>query len=237
MSGPKIEVTWTPAGPGRMEARAGGFVLEVWPALESWLWRATAPRGMSGATGGAISVQAAQAAAVGHVRATLYPPRGPRRARGGSTVAGRGLEGAIEAQAQADRAAGRCWLWRVPSPPAKGADASARVVDFMGVLPGGRAVAVEAKEGSDASMEIARLGDQQAEVLREVAEAGGLAGVVVELRGRRWWVPWASIAPRVGGGGYLGAEWMAAWACPIEGADWLSAAAGVPRGEAQGSLV
>lgn len=235
MSRPQID--WVPVGGGRMEARAGGFVLEVWPAVVEWGWSATAPKGMRGGAGAAASVQVAQREAEACVIAAIYPERKKAKARGGSAVAGRGLEGAIEAQAEADRAAGRCDLWRVPSPPGTGADARASVVDFFGVLEGGKAVAIEAKEGAAASFEVARLAPQQAEVLRGVAERGGLAGVVIELRGRRWWVPWASIAPRVGGGGYLGAEWLGAHGVEMQGADWLSAAAVMPRGEAQGRLV
>lgn len=235
MSRPQID--WVPVGGGRMEARAGGFVLEAWPAGVDWAWSATAPKGMRGGAGSAASVQVAQREAEACVIAAIYPERRKAKARGGSAIAGRGLEGAIEAQAEADRAAGRCELWRVPSPPGTGADARASVVDFFGVLEGGKAVAIEAKEGATASFEVARLAPQQAEVLRGVAERGGLAGVVIELRGRRWWVPWASIAPRVGGGGYLGAEWLGAHGVEMQGADWLSAAAVMPRGEAQGRLV
>lgn len=235
MSRPQID--WVPVGGGRLEARAGGFVLEVWPSVVEWGWSATAPKGMKGSAGEAASVQVAQRAAEACLMAAIYPERKKGKARGGSAVAGRGLEGAIEAQAEADRAAGRCDLWRVPSPPGVGADARASVVDFFGVLEGGKAVAIEAKEGAGASFQVERLAPQQAEVLRGVAERGGLAGVVIELRGRRWWVPWASIAPRVGGGGYLGAEWLGAHGVEMVGADWLSAAAVMPRGEAQGRLV
>lgn len=233
----KVSVDWIPTGAGRMEARGGGFVLEVWPNVTSWGWSATAPPGMKGAHGEAVDVRAAQAAAVAHVQGVLYPERKRGVSRGKSGVAGRGLEGAIEGQAERDRVDGRCTLWRVPSPPATGADARCAVVDFWGVLPGGRAVAIEAKEGGGVSFEVARLEEAQAEVLRAVDAMGGVAGLVVELRGRRWWVPWASVAPRVGGGGYLGVDWMGAHGVEIVGADWLAAACQSPRGEAQGRLV
>lgn len=221
-----------------MQARLGGFVLDVCPAPGSdrWLWAASGA-GLPAGSCRVDTMQEAQAAAVAHVQAVLYPPRKASVSRGKSTVQGRGLEGAIEAQAAQDAAGGRCWLWRVPSPPVTGADASARVVDFMGVLPGGKIVAIEAKEGSRPCFDLVRLAPGQAAVLATVAAAGGLAGLVIELRGRRWWCRWEELAPRVDGGGSLSLDWLGAHAVEMRGADWLSAAAERPRGEAQGRLV
>ena len=229
----KLAITWVPAQGGGVVATGGGWTLRAWPTPQgeaAWAWEAVDGMKARG-QGGAASGPLAQEAAVGVLRAHLYAPKKAAVSRGGSTVAGRGLEGAIEAQAVADAAAGRCWLWRVPSPPERGADASARVVDFFGLLPGGRAVAVEAKEGSaEASFKVDRLGEKQASVLAEVDRAGGLAGLVIEVRGRRWWVPWAQIAPRVGGGGYVGPDWLGQHGVEVVGADWLTAAGSEVKG-------
>ena len=226
MSKVKLAIEWGPAQGGGVVATGGGWTLRAWPTPQgdaAWAWEAVDGAKVRG-QGGAADGPKAQEAAEGVLRAHLYAPKRAPQARGGSTVAGRGLEGAIEARAVEDAAAGRCWLWRVPSPPERGADASARVVDFVGLLPGGRMVAIEAKEGSGASFQIDRLGEKQAEVLARTHAAGGLAGLVIEVRGRRWWVPWAQIAPRVGGGGYVGPEWLGAHGVEVSGADWLSAA-------------
>ena len=232
MSKVKLAIAWAPAHGGGVVATGGGWTLRAWPTAHgeaAWAWEAVDGAKVRG-QGGAASGPLAQEAAVGVLKAHLYAPKKAAVSRGGSAVAGRGLEGAIEAQAIEDAAAGRCWLWRVPSPPERGADASARVVDFVGVLPGGRCVAIEVKEGSGASFQVDRLGPKQAEVLAEVDRAGGLAGLVIEVRGRRWWVPWAQIAPRVGGGGYVGPEWLGAHGVEVVGADWLSAAGQEVRG-------
>jgi len=226
MGKPKIAIEWGPTHGGGVVATGGGWTLRAWPTVNgeaAWAWEAVdgpKARGQGGAASGPL----AQEAAVAVLMAELYPPRRAPQARGGSAVAGRGLEGAIEAQAVADAAAGRCWLWRVPSPPERGADASARVVDFVGVLPGGRMVAVEVKEGSDAHFKLWRLEAQQADILREVDAAGGLAGLVIEVRGRRWWVPWAEVAPLATGVGTLGVGWLDAHGVEVVGADWLTAA-------------
>jgi hypothetical protein len=212
---------WVEEG-GALVVRRVGWVLRVAPQGSRWGWLATGPKV---AEKGAEDSQAeAKGAAAAVLYAELYPAPKARRARGGSAVAGRGLEGAIEAQAIEDAAAGRCWLWRVPSPPERGADASARVVDFVGVLPGGRCVAIEVKEGSDAHFKLWRLEGQQADILREVDAAGGLAGLVIEVRGRRWWVPWAEVAPLATGAGTLGVGWLDAHGVAMSGADWLTAA-------------
>lgn len=227
MSKVKLAIEWGPAHGGGVVATGGGWTLRAWPTPQgeaAWAWEAADGAKVRG-QGGAASGPLAQEAAVAVLKAHLYAPKKAAVSRGDSKVAGRGLEGAIEAQAVADAAAGRCWLWRVPSPPERGADASARVVDFVGVLPGGRCVAIEVKEGSaEASFKVDRLGEKQASVLAEVDRAGGLAGLVIEVRGRRWWVPWAQIAPRVGGGGYVGPEWLGAHGVEVVGADWLGAA-------------
>jgi hypothetical protein len=227
----KIKLGWGPMHGGGVQVATVGWTLRAWPTPQgeaAWAWEARGPRVME--KGGAASEAAARAGAEAVLMTELYPPRRAPQARGGSKVAGRGLEGAIEAQAVDDAAAGRCWLWRVPSPPGKGADASARVVDFVGVLPGGRCVAIEVKEGSDAHFKLWRLETQQADILREVDAAGGLAGLVIEVRGRRWWVPWAEVAPLATGAGTLGVGWLDAHGVAMEGADWLGAAGQEVRG-------
>jgi hypothetical protein len=228
----KLAIEWGPAQGGGVVAAGGGWTLRAWPTPQgeaAWAWEAVDGARMRG-QGGAASGPLAREAAVAVLMAHLYAPKRAPQARGGSTVAGRGLEGAIEAQAVEDAAAGRCWLWRVPSPPGRGADASARVVDFVGVLPGGRCVAIEVKEGSDAHFKLWRLETQQADILREVDAAGGLAGLVIEVRGRRWWVPWAEVAPLATGAGTLGVGWLDAHGVAMSGADWLTAAGSEVKG-------
>jgi hypothetical protein len=227
----KIAIAWVPAQGGGVVATGGGWTMRAWPTPQgeaAWAWDSRGPRVME--KGGAASEAKARKEAEGVLMRELYPPRRAPQARGGSTVAGRGLEGAIEAQAVADAVAGRCWLWRVPSPPERGADASARVVDFVGVLPGGRCVAIEVKEGSDAHFKLWRLDKEQADILREVDAAGGLAGLGIEVRGRRWWVPWAEVAPLATGAGTLGVGWLDAHGVAMSEADWLSAAGQKVRG-------
>jgi hypothetical protein len=227
----KLAIEWGPAQGGGVVATGGGWTMRAWPTPHgeaAWAWDSRGPRVME--KGGAASEAKARKEAEGVLMRELYPPRRAPQARGGSKVAGRGLEGAIEAQAVDDAAAGRCWLWRVPSPPGKGADASARVVDFVGVLPGGRCVAIEVKEGSDAHFKLWRLEAQQADILREVDAAGGLAGLVIEVRGRRWWVPWAEVAPLATGAGTLGVGWLDAHGVAMSEADWLGAAGQEVRG-------
>jgi hypothetical protein len=227
----KLAIEWGPAHGGGVVATGGGWTMRAWPTPHgeaAWAWDSRGPRVME--KGGAASEAKARKEAEGVLIRELYPPRRAPQARGGSKVAGRGLEGAIEAQAVDDAAAGRCWLWRVPSPPGKGADASARVVDFVGVLPGGRCVAIEVKEGSDAHFKLWRLEAQQADILREVDAAGGLAGLVIEVRGRRWWVPWAEVAPLATGAGTLGVGWLDAHGVAMSEADWLTAAGQEVRG-------
>lgn len=67
------------------------------------------------------------------------------------------------------------------------------VVDFMGVLAGGRVVAFEAKESDAASWPMSKLPPHQAAFLAQVHAMGGLAFIALRLRGQAWFVPWSGL--------------------------------------------
>lgn len=90
-----------------------------------------------------------------------------------------------------DSSGGRLMIARLETP---------RAPDFLGVLPCGRALAIEAKRAPSGGRSWPmpeRLRGHQGEALREVARRGGLALVLVEREdGGRFAVPWPEGDPR-----------------------------------------
>ncbi len=85
--------------------------------------------------------------------------------------------------------------------------------DFLAVTFDGRPVAIEAKTTADARLPRSSVEPHQADALDAVADAGGLALLAVELRGRgRWVIPWREArwcGPR--GGASIGVAELAGW--------------------------
>ena len=89
-------------------------------------------------------------------------------------------------------------------------------VDCLGVLRGGRAVAVEIKSCSDGRLRLSQLPDHQRAELARVDKAGGVALVLVvrPLPPAAYAVPWAVVARVVAEGrASLGPDELAPWLC------------------------
>lgn len=128
------------------------------------------------------------------------------RARPADGYANRGLslERALERQHEEYRAAGKARIDRQYDPSVVVKFPLARVtgkavVDYLGVLPDGRAVAFDAKDCADKRLALNRLQPHQAAYLADVQRLGGLAGVLARFERRRvYWVPYAVWAAQMG---------------------------------------
>lgn len=79
--------------------------------------------------------------------------------------------------------------------------------DFLGVWPGGLALAVEAKSTDAASWPLSKLDDHQREALAQVDAAGGIALLAVLIRGRGWLIPWSAVADHLARGERASIPW------------------------------
>ncbi len=79
--------------------------------------------------------------------------------------------------------------------------------DFLGVWPGGRALAVEAKSTDAASWPLSKLDDHQRDALSRVDAAGGVGLLAVQIRGRGWLIPWPALAEHLARGERASVPW------------------------------
>lgn len=147
-----------------------------------------------------------------------------RRARGGAVARQHGdaLERWLDAQHTAARLAGLAHVRKVGAPVVVGrggkpvAWAGTGPADYQGVLRGGRAVAIEAKS-VDGRLSALAVADHQRADLDAVHALGGIALLVVEVRGVGVHaVPWAVVPWHVGRRAgaetrTVGAEELAPW--------------------------
>lgn len=71
----------------------------------------------------------------------------------------------------------------------------AKHVDFSGVLKGGRAVRLEAKQGRGTSVRLDRVEPHQVASLKRCDLYGGVAAVLICLPAGMWYVPWQNWRP------------------------------------------
>jgi Holliday junction resolvase len=104
-------------------------------------------------------------------------------------------------------------------------------VDCLGVLRGGRAVAVEVKSCADGRLRLSQLPDHQRAELAAVERAGGVALVLVvrPLPVAAFAVPWSVVARAAAEGrASLGPDELAPWLCDPRRAYLARWAAGRP---------
>lgn len=157
---------------------------------------------------------------------------------------GRWLEEWLDAQHELYRRAGAAWIrhldtgftvlgWDPAAHSARRAFPRRKAsVDYLGVLPGGRAVAAEAKTAAGDVWRPSAIPENQADALDELAAMGALAAVLLgwTRTGEVWAIPWAAVrarmaAPRGGRAWRLGAPdgGAAVVGRGIGPADWLGA--------------
>lgn len=165
------------------------------------------------------------ARAAGHpddAAAILSTARAPHRHTGGDLAVRHGdeLERWLDAQHQRAIARGLLCRMRHVGPPTKriGPGGTELVVvgvgpaDFQGQLPGGRAVALEAKS-REGRLRFDEIPEHQRDDLTACAEGGGLAVLVARLNGVTHAIPWFAVpwgSPR-GGRPSIGAADVASW--------------------------
>lgn len=154
--------------------------------------------------------------------AILSTARDPHRSAGGDLAVRHGdeLERWLDAQHRQAIAAGLLVRMRHVGPPTKriGPGGTELIVvgvgpaDFQGQLPGGRAVALEAKS-RDGRLRFDEIPEHQREDLTACAGGGGLAVLVARLGGVIHAIPWFVVpwgSPR-GGRPSIGAADVIAW--------------------------
>ena len=169
----------------------------------------------------------------------------PRRARRSHANRGKALEGRLDAMHQTYAAQNRAFIWR-SCPPVKvlsairaggyfsACFAGQGPADYAGVIAGGRAVVIEAKECSAGRWSLANLHPHQAEHLERVHVLGGVAQVVLAYAPTRstWALPWEGLGPRwrrwkrgeaARGEASLGPVELVEVGVRLEGVDWLVA--------------
>lgn len=88
-------------------------------------------------------------------------------------------------------------------------------VDCLGVLRGGRAVAIEVKSCSSGRLDLDRLPAHQRAELAEVEQFGGVALVLVIVGGVAHAVPWAAVSAAIAAGARsLGVAEVEVYRCP-----------------------
>lgn len=100
-------------------------------------------------------------------------------------------------------------------------------VDFIGCLEGGRAVALDAKEGRGGRWPFSSLKRHQAVDLEAWTDRGALAGIALRLLAGAWWVPWSALGPLwwdKDGRRSVDVAWLDEHTYAMDGADWLEAA-------------
>lgn len=105
-------------------------------------------------------------------------------------------------------------------------------VDFLGVWPGGRALAVEAKDCTGSAWPLAKLAPHQQQLLDDVHRAGGVALLALRVQGAGWLLPWPVVADAIaatatGGRASVTAEglgggtpWTRGWSVAPDPATW-----------------
>lgn len=99
---------------------------------------------------------------------------------------GRALERAVGKQAKLYQRQGRCWLYKVPTPTYTDGNGGVRYgqkapVDFLGLVAGGRAIAIETKETQADSLPLTDWPEHQREILQTYASMNATAWLVIDF--------------------------------------------------------
>lgn len=93
-------------------------------------------------------------------------------------------------------------------------------VDYLGVLPGGRPVAFDAKSTTSATWSRSVIPAHQVRLLDLWDSLGAVTGIALRLPTSRWWMPWPELRGRDKAIQHVGD--LERWARPIGPDGWLS---------------